>query len=73
MAVVLMNPLMLNLEPLGPYLKTVHLIDGVLGRYHRIVRDKTESLRFTSMPIYVNLGGYYVPELIERGGQVCVC
>ena len=64
---------MLNLEPLGPDLKTVHLIDGVLGRYDRIVRNETESLRFARMPIYVNLGGYYVTELIERGGQVCVC
>ena len=59
-----MYPLVLNLEILGTDLKSVHLINGVLGRYYGIVQNQTKSLGISSVMIYVYLGRYYVANLI---------
>ena len=39
-----MHPIVLNLETLVTYLKPVHLIHGLLGKYYRIVQNETKPL-----------------------------
>ena len=63
-----MYPLVLNRLPLVTNLKSVHLIDGMLGQYYGIIQNKTELLGITSVTIYIYLGLYYIPKLIEGRG-----
>ena len=65
---VVMYPLVINIEPLVTDIKSVHLINGVLGRYYVILQNETALLGLTIVTIYIYLGGYYFPEIIKGRG-----
>ena len=65
-----MQPLVLNLEPIGTDLKYFHLIDGVLGQYYGLLQNETKALGLASVSIYVYLGRYCVTKLIKGRGYI---
>ena len=67
-----MYTIVLKIEPPGTDPKSVHLIDGVLGRYCRITKNENEPLGTTSVIIHVYLGVYYVTKLIKSCGYICI-